>query len=304
MNQQSEQQSEQQPEQQPVQSQVEPTTSAEYRIVQATPSPNTVDSLMQDLRALGLRSGSVCLVHAALSALGWTCGGAQAVIMALVEVLGPDGTLVMPAHSGDLSDPALWRNPPVPAAWHELIRASMPAFRADLTPPRGMSSVARLFMAMDGVVRSAHPQVSFAAYGPDANFITRDHVLAFGLGENSPLARMYDLDAEILLLGVGYDSCTGLHLAEYRTDWPGKTTIKQGAPLNLAGRREWVWFDDLDIDSDDFPACGADFEYRWPGDISIGMVGIGQSRLVHLRGLVDFGIRWFPEHRISGSGVV
>lgn len=79
--------------------------------------PVTEQSLAEDLRALGVGREMVVLVHSSLSALGWVCGGPVAVVRALLWALGADGTLVMPAHSGGLSDPSLWRSPPAPAAW-------------------------------------------------------------------------------------------------------------------------------------------------------------------------------------------
>lgn len=79
--------------------------------------PATVDSLTADLSSLGIAPGMVLLVHSSLSSLGWVSGGPVAVILALEQVLGPKGTLVMPALSGDLSDPARWKEPPVPQAW-------------------------------------------------------------------------------------------------------------------------------------------------------------------------------------------
>ncbi len=79
------------------------------QLQRCTDGPVTFDSLCADLRALGVESGMTMIVHSSLTALGWVSGGPQAVVLALQEVLGPQGTLVMPTHSGDFSDPAQWR---------------------------------------------------------------------------------------------------------------------------------------------------------------------------------------------------
>ena len=75
--------------------------------------PWTVATLAADLAALGVRPGSTLVVHSSLSSIGYVTGGAHAVVLALVEALGPDGTLVVPTHSGELSDPGRWQRPPV-----------------------------------------------------------------------------------------------------------------------------------------------------------------------------------------------
>jgi aminoglycoside 3-N-acetyltransferase len=259
--------------------------------------PNTVQSLAAQLEALGVGRGQALIVHSSLRALGWTCGGVQTVIMSLLEAVGPEGTIVMPAHSGDYSDPGLWENPPVPAAWQDCIRDTMPAWRADLSPTRGVGTIPEVFRSMAGVKRSEHPQVSFSAFGPLAAYITAGHTLAPDLGEGSPLSKLYERDARILMLGTGYDTCTSLHLAEHRASWAGKKSLRQGAPIMKDGRRHWVWFDCVDTDTDDFAACGAAFELARPQAFSRAAVGLADCRLVSIRALVDYAVGWFAEHR-------
>ena len=128
--------------------------------------PATLASLTADLRTLGVRPGMTLIAHSALGRFGWVAGGPVAVILALEAALGPSGTLVLPTHSGDLSEPSYWRHPPVPEAWWPLIRAEMPAFDPDLTPTRGMGIIPETFRKQPDARRSGHPHVSFAAREP------------------------------------------------------------------------------------------------------------------------------------------
>jgi aminoglycoside 3-N-acetyltransferase len=130
--------------------------------------PATVASLVADLRSLGVTAGMTVMVHSSLSRLGYVAGGAQAVVQALLEAVGTDGTIMMPTHSGDLTDPAPWTSPPIPAAWWDIVRNEMPAFDIRLTPTRGMGAIVECFRHVRGVRRSAHPTVSAAAVGPNA----------------------------------------------------------------------------------------------------------------------------------------
>ncbi|MDQ4024518.1 MAG: AAC(3) family N-acetyltransferase, partial [Actinomycetota bacterium] len=212
----------------------------EEDVVAATGSPVTLTRIVDDLRALGVSQGMTLLAHVSLSRIGWVAGGSHAVVLALEAAVGDAGTLVMPAHSTGLSEPSHWKDPPVPPEWWDVIRAETTPFDPGLTPTRGMGSVAELFRTQSGTLRSAHPHVSFAARGPRAGALLRDHALDSGLGEGSPLARLYDLNAWVLLLGVGHDRSTSLHLCEYRAAYPTKKSVRQGAPLTIDGARRWV----------------------------------------------------------------
>ena len=268
------------------------------QVVQNTKTPATVESLQTDLRALGVRAGMVLLVHSSLSAMGWVCGGAVAVIIALQEVLGASGTLVMPAHSTDLTEPSQWQNPPIPESWWPVIRASMPAYHPDLTPTRSMGVIAETFRKQNGVLRSSHPHHSFCARGLQASYITNNHSLTFGMGEGSPLARIYDLDGFVLLLGVGHDRNTSLHLAEYRATFPTKHIVQEGAPISSSGSRRWTTFENIELDSSDFGRVGEDFLQSDAGNrVRRGKVGLATCQLMPQRGVVDFAVDWLTAHR-------
>ncbi|MCA9919830.1 MAG: AAC(3) family N-acetyltransferase [Anaerolineales bacterium] len=260
----------------------------ETAVIQNSPHPFTKDILVAHLRELGVQPGMTVLVHSSMSKLGYVPGGAVTVIQALQEVLTEAGTLVMPTFSTDYSDPAPWQHPPAPEEWHQIIRDSMPAFDPMLTPTRMMGAIPELFRTWPGVFRSYHPQDSFAAWGHHAATITADHQLENGLGEGSPLARIYELDGYVLLLGVTYANNTSFHLAEGRAG-VGEM-IRQGSPIWQNGRRVWQWFDSLDYDDESFPQIGAEFEQVHP--VQIGKVGLAECRLFHQKTAVDFATDW------------
>lgn len=267
----------------------------ERATIDSTRKPSTITSLITDLRALGVEEGMTLMVHSSLSRLGFVVGGAHAVVTALWAVVGDTGTLLMPTHSTDLTDPAAWRNPPVPETWWEPIRAEMPAYDPVLTPTRSMGSVVEFFRHLPGVVRSGHPTVSAAALGPNATVVTADHRVPDGLGEHSPQARLYELDGHVLLLGVSHANNTSLHLAERRSAPADAAVFSQSSPMMVDGDREWVTYDCLLDDPGDFETIGEAFAAT--GAERTAPVGAGTGRLMRARDVVDFALDWMNEHR-------
>ena len=263
--------------------------------IAAVEKPGTVASLTSDLGALGAESGDVVIVHSSLSALGFVAGGAQAVVEALLRAVGPVGTIVMPTQSGQLTDPANWSNPPIPADWVEMVRDALPLFDSRLTPTRSMGQVVECFRHHEQTMRSPHPILSFAANGPEAEAIVAEHPLTPAFGESSPLGRLYELDAKVLLLGVTHANNTSLHLAETRAQWAAKPTRHEGVPGVVDGSPTWIQYDDVDHDESDFGQIGEHFANT--GDEVEATVGIGVGRLCRQRAVVDFAVGWIEANR-------
>ncbi|MBA3872354.1 MAG: AAC(3) family N-acetyltransferase [Anaerolineae bacterium] len=255
----------------------------------------TVESLAEQIAACGLQAGHTVLVHSSMSKLGWIAGGAQAVIQALLRVLGETGTLMMPTHTTQNTDPANWSRPPVPDTWVPVIRAQTPAFDPATTPTRGMGVIPELFRTWPGTIRSSHPIGSFAARGPNATTLLRNHQLLDMFGDSSPLGMLYELDGYVLLLGVDHGNNTSLHLAENRAIWAGKFFIPEATAMMVNGVREWVSFKMLALESDDFNSVGDAYEAQ--AGIQRGTAGEATVRLMRQRPLVDFAVEWMEANR-------
>jgi aminoglycoside 3-N-acetyltransferase len=268
---------------------------SEAEVIQRTETPLTVASLSAGLRECGLAPGQTVLVHLAMSKLGWVVGGAEAVILAMLDAVGEDGTIMMPAYSNNNTDPSEWEDPPVPEDWWPILREHTPAYDPRTTPSRGLGVVPELFRTWPGSVRSDHPAFSLAAHGPNAECLVAGHALPEDSGDHSPLGRLYDLDGYVLLLGVDHFNNSSLHLAEFRADYPGKHNLHTGSAVLVDGERQWVSYDTLVTDSDDFGDIGDAFEH----DHGVGIQHINDAevRFFRQRPLVDFAVAWMERTR-------
>ncbi len=258
-------------------------------------------SLIDDFKKAGVQPGITLLVHSSLSSIGWVCGGAFSVISALQEVIRPYGTIIMPTHSGDLSDPSGWRNPPVPESWWQTIREAMPPFDPELTPTRGVGVISECFRNCADVVRSSHPQVSFAAWGGDCLSFIQNHPLEDSLGTDSPLGKIYNNDGLVLLLGAGFEKNTSFHLSEWKGDFKGKKSVFCSSPITIDGHRKWKRYKDLDYNDSDFKLIGKDFLIKHKNQIKTGKVGNAETLLFSQKLCVDFAISWMARKRNANN---
>ena len=244
--------------------------------------------LVADLRALGVGEGQVLMVHSSLRSLGHVLGGAATVVRALVAALGGRGTLVMPAFSPEVSDPAGWPSPAFPAEWIEEARAQVPAYDADTTPT-SMGAIPETFRRWPGARRGPHPQVSMCARGPRAEEVVAPHALAWGEGAGSPFERLVEMEAGLLLLGVGFNRAALLHYAESLV--PHGRRKARRIPVGDGAERSWVEVPDVGDDLDThFLPLGAAFLAE--GRARRGKVGGADAVLAPARDLAAFASRY------------
>lgn len=263
--------------------------STNWELMAKTDRPITSDSMKRDLAKMGLREGDTVIVHSSLKALGYVVGGSVAVVAALLDAVGPEGTIVTPSHSYGHSDPATWTSPPVQPEWLDTIREHLPSFDPQTTPTTKMGRIVETFRTWPGTLRSRHPETSFCANGKNAEVVTANHSYDMLQGNQSPLARIYDLDGKVLLMGVGYDRNTSFHLAEYRID---ETPLKKSHTLvDENGSREFRTTEQIDNMNDAWLLeLGDAFEQS--RRVSVAKVGQAESRLFSQREAVDFAQTW------------
>ena len=215
--------------------------------------------LQRQLATLGVERGTILVVHTSFKAIGPIDGGPRGLIDALLDALGPEGTLVMPAMADSDDD----------------------AFDLAVTPCRTMGIVADTFWRLPGVLRSDSPH-SFAAIGPRAAEIAAPHPPDLPHGPDSPIGRVHDLDGSVLLLGVGHDANTTVHLAEYLAEVPYRipkfcVVRREGVPVR-------VEYAEIDHCCRNFRLVGEWLAAR--GLERRGPVGHGTARLARAREIV------------------
>lgn len=253
------------------------------------------EDIISALKQVGVEKGQNIMVHTSLSSLGFVCGGAQVVIEALLECVGEEGTIMMPTQSWKNLDPSTGVHWEEPEEWWQTIRDHWPAYHKDITPTNTMGAVAEMFRKWPGSLRSDHPARSVAANGKYAEYLTKDHDLSNIFGEGSPIAKLYELDGDVLLIGVGYDKNTSLHLADARAEYPEKHNCTEYSAIMENGERVWKAYETLFVDGEDFEEIGNAFENACI--VKKQVLGNTTITFMKQRELVDFAIRWIENNR-------
>lgn len=264
-------------------------------------------ALAVQLRLLGVRPRQRLLVH---SALGGTGLRAETLRDALRGVLGPEGTLVVPAFTTAnslTSTSHLARIAGLSEREVKEFRSRMPAFDPERTPSQDMGVLAETVRTTPGAARSAHPQSSFAALGADAHRLCAEHRMECHLGEESPLGKMCWEGGQVLMINVGFSACTAFHLAEYRIPKPPLRMYDCVVKVNLPGgpggpegsrgggpEGAWTSYEDVRLNDGDFAEIGRAFpESR----LRRGRVGGAPAVLFSIPDAVDHALGWMTENR-------
>ncbi|MGG7059572.1 aminoglycoside N(3)-acetyltransferase [Clostridium nigeriense] len=252
--------------------------------------------VLNALKKIGVKNGHNIIVHTSMKSFGFICGGPQIIIEALIESVGEDGTIMMPTQTWKNLDPSYGVHWEEPKEWWDIIGNNWPAYNKEITPTNSMGAVAEMFRRWPGTIRSNHPVRSFAAWGKNANYLVNNHSLSDIFGETSPVAKLYDLDGYVLLLGTGYDKNTSIHLADERANYPSKHIEENSCAVLKDGKRERITYSTLYVDGEDFIDIGNEFEQNY--EVKKIKIGNANVRFMRQRDIVDFAVKWIEKNRI------
>lgn len=203
-------------------------------------------------------------------------GGADALIDALLQALGPLGNLVMMLGADDEPFDAL-------------------TSEAD----EDMGIVPELFRERSGVQVNDHAAARYAVHGPQAEFLLNPTLLHDYHGPGSVLERLTEMNGAVLRLGANTDTVTLTHLAEYLADVPNKRRVSLRYERADIGEQ---WIDSLDDsdgiaewkEGDYFPRILLD--YLKTDRARIGVVGNSEAELFPAKDFVSFAVEWIESN--------
>jgi len=238
----------------------------------------THHQLVNELRALGLGVGQIVFVHSALSSLGHVQGGADAVVDAFLEVVGPTGTLVVPTFTlsyGRVADPVF-------------------DLQQDQSEVGAISEAVRQRV---GARRSCHLLHSVAALGKQAEAICAVHGPS-AWAADGPFWQLAECEASVVLLGVPYLRCTWFHVIEQLVQVPYREWVEKSAWMRDAHGRVQplptrIYRPKPDFAGNDFNKLGALLEEA--GRVQVVAVGNAIARCFVVRDALVLGVAHYRQ---------
>jgi aminoglycoside 3-N-acetyltransferase len=244
---------------------------------------NTRRTLERDLVSLGLRRGDLAMVHAGLRSVGPVVGGVNVLIQALLDVVGPDGTLTAYVDFEPFYDED---DPPEDA----------PAFDKRIAhAARDHGILHETMRNWPGALRSDHPDAGVVAIGRLAEWITERHPFQYGYGPGTPFERIVEAGGRVLMIGAPLDTVTILHHAEHIARIPGKRIVRYRRRMPGGVWTDFEEFDTGDPVADYLPIdCFQQIgeAYLASGRGASGTVGAARSHLLDAPDLVRFAVEW------------
>jgi len=151
----------------------------------------TKQEIVVELRRLGIQPGDLLIAHSSLRAFGWVEGGAEAVVEALLDTVGPTGTVLVPTFN------------------HSRVKV----FDPENTPSHS-GAVTEALRKRPEAARSLHPTHPYAAIGREAQDLTAGHLEVGTFDPKSPLGKLAHRGGWIALLGVDMEATTAIHVGQ------------------------------------------------------------------------------------------
>lgn len=264
---------------------------------------HTRQGLAADLRSLGIVAGDALMVHAALRQVGKVVSGADAVIAALRDAIGPTGTLLAYADwEADLwatDQGGMEQNPLILPVRDELRAHALPFDPARSRANRANGAFPELLRTTPGAMRSANPGASCVALGHRAGFFVADHAMDYGYGPDSPFGELVAAEGKVLMLGAPLDTMTLLHHAEHKARLPNKRVLRIEQPVcGVDGSMQWRWFEEYNTGVPIVAGLADDYfarvvtDFLATGEGRRGKVGNADCVLVPAAPMVRFAVAW------------
>jgi aminoglycoside 3-N-acetyltransferase len=215
-------------------------------------------------------------------------GGAQTLLDALLDVVGPRGTIM-----GYVD----WDGQDDVEGHPELREHARPFDPATSRSVRDNGWFPEMLRTTPGAFRSANPGASMAAIGAQAQWLTADHKLDYGYGPDTPLSRLVEADGKTLIIGATLDHMTLLHHAEHLAEFAPKRIRRYETPMLIDGKVVWRKFEEFDTSdppdgmADDYFATIVE-DFLATGKGKRGTLGAAPSVLVKAREIVPFAVSW------------